>query len=84
MISSLRELGLEATIYDVRGAGKEKQRVASGRGSGNSDLGYTTRKVVATVVKSDDVDPVVEKMKTALAGDKAVVMISQVDDLVMI
>jgi nitrogen regulatory protein PII len=84
MISSLRELGLEATIYDVRGAGKEKQRVASGRGSGTSDLGYTTRKVVATVVKSDDVDQVVEKMKTALAGDKAVVMISQVDDLVMI
>jgi hypothetical protein len=35
-------------------------------------------------VKADDVDPVVEKMKTALAGDKAVVMISQVDDLVMI
>ena len=84
MISSLRELGLEATIYDVRGAGKEKQRVASGRGSGTSDLGYTTRKVVATVVKSDDVDQVVEKMKTGLSGDKAVVMISQVDDLVMI
>ncbi|MGH9913207.1 MAG: P-II family nitrogen regulator, partial [Nitrososphaeraceae archaeon] len=84
MISSLRGMGLEATIYDVRGAGKEKQRVASGRGSGTSDLGYTTRKVVATVVKSDDVDQVVEKMKTALTGDKAVVMISQVDDLVMI
>jgi nitrogen regulatory protein PII len=84
MISSLREMGLEATIYDVRGAGKEKQRVASGRGSGTSDLGYNTRKVVATVVKSDDVDQVVEKMKTALAGDKAVVMISEVDDLVMI
>jgi nitrogen regulatory protein PII len=84
MISSLRGMGLEATIYDVRGAGKEKQRVASGRGSGTSDLGYTTRKVVATVVKSDDVDQVVEKIKTALAGDKAVVMISQVDDLVMI
>lgn len=85
MISSLRDMGLEATIYDVRGAGKQqKQRVASGRGSGTSDLGYTTRKVVATVVKSDDVDQVVEKMKTGLSGDKAVVMISQVDDLVMI
>lgn len=84
MISSLRDMGLEATIYDVRGAGIEKQRVASGRGSGTSDLGYTTRKVVATVVKFDDVDQVVEKMKTGLSGDKAVVMISQVDDLVMI
>jgi nitrogen regulatory protein PII-like uncharacterized protein len=39
---------------------------------------------VATVVKSDDVNEVVERMKKALAGDKAVVMISPVDDLVMI
>jgi hypothetical protein len=36
------------------------------------------------VVKSDDVDAVVERMKSSLAGEKAVVMISQVDDLVMI
>jgi hypothetical protein len=32
MISSLREIGLKATIYDVQGAGKNKQKVASGRG----------------------------------------------------
>ena len=32
---SLREMGLESTIYDVKRAGKEsKERVASGRGSG--------------------------------------------------
>jgi nitrogen regulatory protein PII len=84
MISSLREMGLEATIYDVKGAGKDKQRVASGRGSGTFELAYTSRKVVATVVKSGDVDAVVERMKSSLAGEKAVVMISQVDDLVMI
>lgn len=84
MISSLREMGLEATIYDVKGAGKEKQRVASGRGSGTLELAYTSRKVVATVVKSNDVNDVVERMKKGLAGEKAVVMISQVDDLVMI
>ena len=86
MISSLREMGLEATIYDVKGAGKDKQRVASGRGTsaGTYELAYTARKVVATVVKSDDVDPVVERMKKGLSGEKAVVMISEVDDLVMI
>jgi nitrogen regulatory protein PII len=84
MISSLREMGLEATIYDVKGAWKEKQRVASGRGSGTLELAYTSRKVVATVVKSSDVNDVVERMKKGLAGEKAVVMISQVDDLVMI
>jgi nitrogen regulatory protein PII len=83
LISSLREMGLEATIYDVKGAGKDKQKVSSGRGSGTL-LAYSTTKVVAMVVKSDNVDQVVERMKNALAGEKAVVMISQVDDLVTI
>ena len=84
IISSLSEMGLEATIYDVRNVGKDRERVTSGRGSGTSDLGYTTRKVVATVVSSDHVNDIVERMKKALEGDKAVVMISAVDDLVMI
>ena len=84
IISSLNGMGLEATIYDVKGAGKDKERVASGRGSGTFELAYTTRKVVATVVNSDDVNEVAERMKKALAGDKAVVMISPVDDLVML
>jgi nitrogen regulatory protein PII len=84
LIAALKEVGLEATIYDVKGASKDKQRVASGRGSGTFELAYTTRKVVATVVKSDDVDGVVDRMKSALAGEKAVVMISPVDDLVML
>ena len=70
--SSLKEIGLEATIYDVKGAGKDKERVASGRGSGTFELAYTTRKVVATVVKSGDTNEVVERMKKALAGEKAV------------
>ena len=84
IISSLNEMGLEATIYDVKGAGKDKERVASGRGSGTFELAYTTRKVVATVVNSDVVNEVAGRMKKALAGDKAVVMISPVDDLVML
>lgn len=83
IISALRGLSLEATIYDVKGAGKEKERVTSGRGMGTIDLAYTTRKVVATVVNSDDVEDVVGKMKKALAGESgAVVLISPVDDLV--
>jgi nitrogen regulatory protein PII len=63
MIASLRDVGLEATIYDVKGAGKDKQRVASGRGTGGTfELAYNSRKVVATVVKSDDVDAVVANL----------------------
>jgi nitrogen regulatory protein PII len=85
IITSLKEMGLEATIYDVRGVGKEKgERIASGRGSGTSEQAYATRKVVATVVKAGDANQVVERMKKALGGEKAVVMISPVDDLVMI
>jgi nitrogen regulatory protein PII len=85
MISSLKEMGLDATIYDVKRATKEKkERVASGRGSGTFELAYTTRKIVATVVNSDNVDGVVQRMKKSLGGDRAVVMISQVDDLVIL
>ena len=85
IVSSLKGMGLEATIYDVKRAGKEdKERVTSGRGSGTSELAYTTRKIVATVVNSDDVNEVAERMKKGLDGDKAVVMISPVDDLVML
>jgi nitrogen regulatory protein PII len=81
--STLRALGLELTIYDVKGSGKEKERVSSGRGMGTIYLQYTTRKVVATVVKSDSVNDIVDRMKKALGGGSgAVVMISSVDNLV--
>jgi nitrogen regulatory protein PII len=83
VVASLKASGLEATIYDVKGAGKEKERVTSGRGMGTVELAYTTRKVVATVVNADDVGDVVEGMKKALGGQGgAVVMVSPVDDLV--
>lgn len=83
VIASLKASGLEATIYEVKGAGKEKERVASGRGSGTVELAYTTRKVIATVVNSEDVEDVVNRMKKALGGESgAVVMVSPVDDLV--
>src|SRR5213594_4884235 len=84
ILSSLKELNLEATIYDVKGVTKDKERVASGRGSGTVELTYNSRKVVATVVNSSDVEEVVNRMKKSLGESKAVVMISSVDDLVMI
>ena len=63
---------------------KGERKIASSRGSGTFELTYTTRKVVATVVNSDSVDQVVERMKKAMAGEKAVIMISLVEDLVLI
>ena len=84
ILSSLKELNLEATIYDVKVVTKDKETVASGRGSGTVELTYNSRKVIATVVNSSDVKEVVSRMKKSLAGNKAVVMISSVDDLVLI
>lgn len=84
ILSTLKELNLEATIYDVKGVSKENVRVASGRGSGTAELTYNTRKIVATVVNSDSLDEVVRKMKKSAVGNKVVVMISPVDDLIMI
>ena len=84
ILASLRELNLEATIYDVKGVTKDKETVASGRGSGTVELTYNSRKVIATVVNSTDVKEVVSRMKKSLDGNKAVVMISAVDDLVLI
>jgi hypothetical protein len=66
------------------GLGKNKERITSRRGSGTSELAHTTRKVLATVMKSDHINEVVERMRKALAGEKALVMISPVDDLVML
>ena len=83
IIAALKSAGLEATIYDIKSAGKERERVSSGRGVGTMELAYTNRKVVATVVNADDVEGVVERLRKALGGESgAAVMISPVDDLV--
>lgn len=83
VIAVLRGLQLEATIYDVKGAGKEKERITSGRGMGTSELGYTTRKLVATVVDAERTEDVINAIKGELAGKpgRVVFMVSTVDDL---
>jgi nitrogen regulatory protein PII len=84
VIAALRALNLEATIYDVKGAGKEKEKLASGRGIGTTELGYTTRKVVATIVDAGRADEVINAIKAELAGKtgRVVIMVSPVDDLI--
>ena len=83
IIAEVKSMGLEATVYEVKGAGKDKERVTSGRGMGTIELAYTTRKVVATVVNADDMEEIISKMKKALGGSSgAVVVVSPVDDLV--
>lgn len=83
IIADLRKRNLDSTIYDVKGAGKERERVTSGRGMGTIELAYTTRKVIATVVNAEDVESVVEIFRNALGKDAGgVVVVSTVDDLI--
>lgn len=70
IIAALRGMKLEATIYDVKGAGKEKERVTSGRGRGTVELAYTSRKIVATMFDSESVEDVVDAMRGALGGER--------------
>lgn len=84
VIATLTNSGLEATIYDVRGATKGRANVSSGKGTGSSEVSYNPRKLIATVVKSEDVKAVVETIKKALGGSKAVVMVTSVEELVML
>lgn len=84
VISTLTSSGLEATIYDVRGATKGRANVSAGKGTGTTEVSYNSRKLIATVVKAQDVNAVVETIKKALGGTKAVVMITSVEDLVML
>lgn len=83
VIATLRSLNLEATIYDVKGAGKEKERITSGRGMGTTELGYTTRKLVATIVDVERAEDVINAIKGELAGKpgRVVFMVSPVDNL---
>jgi nitrogen regulatory protein PII len=85
IIAALRKLHLEAVIYDVKSAGKEKERITTGRGMGTMEVAYVSRKIIATVVDPGRVDDVAEAIKGALGGEsKAVVVVSPVDGLVQL
>jgi nitrogen regulatory protein PII len=85
IIAALRKLHLEAVIYDVQSAGKEKERITTGRGMGTMEVAYVSRKIIATVVDPGRVDDVAEAIKGALGGEsKAVVVVSPVDGLVQL
>ena len=83
VISSLRELDLDATIYDVKSAGKEREKTKSGRGTSFSSVSYIPRKIIATVVESDKVQDVSATMKKAIGSEnKGVIIVTSVDDFI--
>ncbi|MGI9568043.1 MAG: P-II family nitrogen regulator [Nitrosopumilus sp.] len=84
VVAALRELDLDAIIYDVKSAGKEKRKVKSGRGTGGViDAAYFPRKIIATVVESDKSQEVSAAIKKAMSGEsKGVVIVTPVDDFI--
>ena len=83
VISSLRELDLDATIYDVKSAGKEREKTKSGRGTSFSSVSYIPRKIIATVVESDKVQDISATMKKAIGSEnKGVIIVTSVDDFI--
>ena len=83
VIVSLRELDLDAIIYDVKSAGKEKEKTRSGRGTSAMNSAYVPRKIIATIVESNRIPDVSAAIKSALGGEsKGVIIVSSVDDFI--
>ena len=83
VIASLRELNLDAIIYDVKSAGKEKEMTRARGGTSSMNLAYVPRKIVATVVESEKVQATSEAIKKSM-GDKSkgVIIVTSVDDFI--
>ena len=82
VIASLRELDLDAIIYDVKSAGKEKEKTHSGRGT-SAISSYLPRKIIATIVESNRVQDVSAAIKKATGSEsKGVIIVTSVDDFI--
>ena len=82
VVGSLRELGLDAIIYDVKSAGKETEQTRSGRGT-SATSSHLPRKIIATVVDSEKVQSTSDAIKKSIAGSsKGVIIVTSVDDFI--
>lgn len=83
VIVALRELDQDSIIYDVKSAGKEKEKTRAGRGTSSIELAYVPRKIIATIVESDRIQDVSAAIKKAIGGEsKGVMIVSSVDDFI--
>jgi len=83
VVASLKELDIDAIIYDVKSAGKEKEKTRSRVGTSSINLAYVPRKIIATVVDSDKVQSVSEAIKKSIGGEsKGVIIVTSVDDFI--
>lgn len=83
VITSLRDIGLDSIIYDVKSAGKEKTITKSGRGGSISSVAQAPRKIIATVIEPDRVQEVSSAVKKSIGGEtKGVIIVTSVDEFI--
>jgi nitrogen regulatory protein PII len=83
VIVSLREMSLDAIIYDVKSAGKEKEMSRARGGTSSMNFTYVPRKIIATVVESDKVQDVSAAIKKVIGGEsKGVIIVTSIDDFI--
>lgn len=84
VLAALKKLNLEATLYDSKGYGKERQLVTGGgRGASGIEL-PSTRHTVMTIVDSDRLKEVLAAIKATTTKYRpgGVIAVSSIDDLV--
>jgi nitrogen regulatory protein PII len=80
VLAAIKEKGFEATQYDSKGYGEQKEKVRTGRGMGEAQLAYSTRRTIVTIVDSDKLEEIVNAVKSAIGG--GVIAISPMDALI--
>ena len=83
VLSAIRNMNLEATLYDSKGFGKEKEKVRVGRGMSEAELSYSTRQTIVTIVDSDKLEEIINTIKkSAGSGGVGIIAISPMDALI--
>ncbi|MDQ5869136.1 MAG: hypothetical protein M3530_05355 [Thermoproteota archaeon] len=82
VVAATRELEQEATLYDSKGLGKERQKVRGGRGMVESDSAYSTRRTIVTIVDSNQATRVIHKIKSVASGRGQVLTSSPEEELI--
>jgi nitrogen regulatory protein PII len=84
VLSAIKKLNLEATLYDSRGYGKERQMITGGgRGTSKIEL-PSTRHTIMTIIDSHRLKDVIGAIKATTSKERpgGVIAVSPIEDLV--
>jgi nitrogen regulatory protein PII len=83
VLSALRKMNLEATLYDSKGYGKERQLVSGGgRGTTSIEL-PSTRHTVMTIIEANRLKEVISAIKATTTKSRpgGIIVVSSIEDL---